>query len=50
MSKKAAKNPHAVALGAIGGRKGGPARAAALTSRERSQIASKGAKAANRKR
>ena len=39
------KNPHAVALGHIGGLKGGPARAKALTPKKRSQIASKAAKA-----
>jgi len=39
------KNPHAVALGRLGGQKGGPARAAALTPKKRSQIAAKAAKA-----
>jgi hypothetical protein len=39
------KNPHAVALGRLGGIKGGAARAAALTPRKRSQIAAKAAKA-----
>ncbi len=38
------KNPHAVALGRLGGVKGGPARAAALSARKRSQIAAKAAK------
>jgi hypothetical protein len=33
------KNPHAVALGRLGGAKGGPARAKALSARRRSQIA-----------
>ena len=33
------KNPHAVALGRLGGRKGGLARAANLTPEERSEIA-----------
>lgn len=33
------KNPAAVALGKLGGPKGGPARAAALTPRRRSEIA-----------
>ena len=37
------KNPHAVALGRLGGLKGGAARAAALSPRKRSQIAAKGA-------
>lgn len=40
-----AKNPHAVALGRLGGLRGGAARAAALTPRKRSQIAAKAAKA-----
>jgi hypothetical protein len=40
-----AKNPHAVALGRLGGLKGGEARAAALSPRKRSQIAAKAAKA-----
>ncbi len=39
------KNPHAVALGRLGGLKGGAARSAALTPRKRSQIAAKAAKA-----
>jgi hypothetical protein len=39
------KNPHAVALGQLGGLKGGPARAAKLTSKKRSQIAAKAARA-----
>jgi hypothetical protein len=39
------KNPHAVALGKLGGAKGGKARAKALTSAERKAIASKAAKA-----
>ena len=38
------KNPHAVALGRLGGLKGGAARAAALTPKKRSQIAAKAAK------
>ena len=37
------KNPAAVALGRLGGLKGGAARAAALTPRKRSQIAAKAA-------
>jgi hypothetical protein len=40
-----AKNPAAVALGRLGGLKGGIARAAALGPRKRSQIAAKAAKA-----
>jgi hypothetical protein len=39
------KNPHAVALGRLGGLKGGTARAAKLTPKKRSQIAAKAAKA-----
>jgi hypothetical protein len=39
------KNPHAVALGRLGGLKGGPARTAALSPEKRSQIAAKAAKA-----
>jgi hypothetical protein len=39
------KNPHAVALGRLGGQKGGPARAAKLSPKKRSQIAAKAAKA-----
>jgi len=37
------KNPHAVALGRLGGLKGGKARALKLTSAERSEIARKAA-------
>ncbi len=33
------KNPHAVALGRLGGKKGGPARAAKLSEKRRSEIA-----------
>jgi len=39
------KNPAAVALGRLGGLKGGKARAAKLTPKKRSQIAKKAAKA-----
>jgi len=38
------KNPAAVALGKLGGKKGGPARAARLTAEERSAIAKRAAK------
>jgi hypothetical protein len=38
-----AKNPAAVALGRLGGLKGGPARARKLTKQQRSQIARKAA-------
>jgi hypothetical protein len=40
-----AKNPNAVALGRLGGLKGGAARAAKLGPRKRSQIAARAAKA-----
>jgi len=39
------KNPAAVALGRLGGKKGGPARAQKLTTEERSAIAKKAATA-----
>ena len=39
------KNPHAVALGRLGGLKGGKARAKKLTKKQRSEIAKKAAKA-----
>lgn len=39
------KNPHAVALGRLGGKKGGKARAEKLTKKQRSEIAKKAAKA-----
>ncbi|NLS95066.1 MAG: hypothetical protein GXX96_23155 [Planctomycetaceae bacterium] len=39
------KNPAAVALGRLGGKKGGPARAAKLTKARRAEIAKKAAKA-----
>jgi hypothetical protein len=39
------KNPAAVALGKLGGKKGGLARAASLTARKRSEIAKKAATA-----
>lgn len=38
------KNPAAVALGKLGGKKGGPARAARLTPERRSEIASEAAR------
>lgn len=41
----AGKNPHAVALGREGGKKGGKARAEKLTAEERSAIAKKAATA-----
>lgn len=39
------KNPHAVALGKLGGAKGGPARAKKLSAEERKEAARKAAKA-----
>jgi hypothetical protein len=39
------KNPHAVALGHLGGLKGGKARASKLTPEQRKEIAKKGAQA-----
>ena len=39
------KNPHAVALGRLGGMKGGKARAAKLSKKRRSEIARKAAEA-----
>ncbi len=43
--KEKGKNPHAVALGRMGGLKGGKARAEKLTAHERSEIAKKAANA-----
>jgi len=40
---KSGKNPNAVALGRLGGLKGGKARAAKLTAEQRSEIAKKAA-------
>lgn len=40
----AGKNPHAVALGRLGGQKGGPARAKKLSAKRRSEIAKKAAR------
>ncbi len=42
---KLEKNPAAVALGRLGGKKGGPARAAKLTPEQRKEIAKKAAAA-----
>jgi hypothetical protein len=44
-SEKPEKNPAAVALGRLGGLRGGPARANALTAKKRVQIAKNAAKA-----
>jgi hypothetical protein len=43
--KEAGKNPHAVALGKLGGAKGGTARAKALSPARRKEIAKKAARA-----
>jgi len=43
--EKPAKNPHAQALGKLGGLKGGKARAAKLTPEQRAEIARKAAAA-----
>ncbi len=43
-AKVAGKNPAAVMLGRLGGLKGGPARAAALTKAQKREIGRKGAK------
>jgi hypothetical protein len=42
---KPAKNPHAVAMGKLGGAKGGAARAKSLSKKQRSEIAKKAAAA-----
>jgi len=44
-SARSGKNPAAVALGRLGGRKGGPARAAKLTAQQRRESARKAARA-----
>lgn len=43
--QESSKNPHAVALGRLGGRKGGKARAKSLTAKQRRSIAQKAARA-----
>src|ERR1700693_2059445 len=45
MAKEKEKNPHAVALGRLGGSKGSKARAAALSPKVRTEIATKAGKA-----
>ena len=45
LDEKPEKNPAAVALGRLGGLKGGKARAASLSKKKRSEIAKKAAKA-----
>ena len=44
-SKESTKNPHAVALGRLGGKKGGVARAKKLSADQRSEIARKASRA-----
>jgi len=44
-AKENTRNPHAVALGRLGGKKGGKARAEKLTPEQRKEIAKKAAKA-----
>ena len=44
-AKEDTRNPHAVALGRLGGAKGGKARAEKLTPEQRSEISRKAAKA-----
>lgn len=44
-SKSPKKNPAAVSLGRMGGKKGGPARATKLTPEQRREIAKKAAEA-----
>jgi len=50
MAQPQGKNPAAVALGRLGGLKGGKARAESLSKRKRSQIAKKAAEARWRKK
>jgi hypothetical protein len=50
VAPKKKKNPHAVALGRLGGVKGGKARAAALTPEVRSEIATRAGKAGGQSR
>jgi hypothetical protein len=50
MPKNKKKNPAAVALGRLGGLKGGPARIAQLTDKGRSELARKAALARWRKK
>ena len=47
---KTRKNPHAVALGRLGGKKGGPARAAKMTPEQRSESARKAGQASGKVR
>jgi autonomous glycyl radical cofactor GrcA len=43
-TSESGKNPHAVALGRLGGKKGGPARAKKLTPEQRREIAQRAAR------
>jgi hypothetical protein len=45
MAKKKSKNPHAVALGRLGGLKGGKARTGSLTGEQRRELARKAVRA-----
>ena len=45
LKKEIEKNPAAVALGRLGGKKGGPARARKLSAEERSEIARRASRA-----
>ena len=49
-TSESGKNPHAVALGRLGGKKGGPARAKKLTPEQRQEIARRAARARWRQR
>jgi hypothetical protein len=50
LPKRTSANPHAAALGRLGGLKGGPARAAALSAKERREMARRAAIARWRRR
>jgi hypothetical protein len=50
VTSESGKNPDAVALGRLGGKKGGPARAKKLTAEERREIPRKAARARRRRR
>jgi hypothetical protein len=50
LRKRKIVNPHAAALGRLGGLKGGPARAAALSAKQRRDLARRAAQARWRRR
>jgi hypothetical protein len=50
LPKRRIVNPHAAALGRLGGLKGGPARAAALSAKQRREVARRAAQARWRRR